>query len=107
MGAVWGIADLRRRHADGDRLYDEVLRVDALSAGLYRLPAGGDDPQGPHGEDEVYVVVAGRATAEIDGARTAVGPGAVIYVEAGAEHRFVDITEDLDVVVLFAPPESG
>jgi quercetin dioxygenase-like cupin family protein len=31
--------------------------------------------------------------------------GKRIYVPAGEEHRFVDVTEDLAVLVTFAPPE--
>ena len=108
MGQVWSADELRGRHgAAGGRLYDEFLRVGSMSAGLYRLRAGGADPQGPHREDEVYVVLAGRATFETADARTEVGPGAVIFVGKGEVHRFVDIAEDLDVVVLFAPPESS
>jgi quercetin dioxygenase-like cupin family protein len=33
-----------------------------------------------------------------------VGPGDTIFVAAGVAHRFVDITEDLALVVVFAPP---
>jgi mannose-6-phosphate isomerase-like protein (cupin superfamily) len=85
----------------------EVVRSGALSAGIYRLGAGAADGQAPHGEDEVYVVTAGRADLEAGGARTAVRPGSVAYVPSRVPHRFVDITEDLEVAVVFAPPESG
>jgi mannose-6-phosphate isomerase-like protein (cupin superfamily) len=37
----------------------------------------------------------------------AVGPGSLIFVEAGAEHRFFEISEQLEVLVFFAPAESG
>ena len=97
------------RHAsevEGDR-YTEVVRSSALSAGVYRLGAGGADSQSPHGEDEVYVVTAGAADLEVDGRRTAVRPGSVAYVPARVPHRFVDVTDDLEVAVVFAPPESG
>ena len=36
----------------------------------------------------------------------AVGPGSVVSVDHGEDHRFVDIAEDLLLVVVFAPPES-
>jgi len=36
-----------------------------------------------------------------------VGPGSVVYVAAGEEHRFTDITEDLAAIVVFAPPEGS
>jgi quercetin dioxygenase-like cupin family protein len=34
-----------------------------------------------------------------------VGTGSVIFVEAGLEHRFFDIEEELVVLVVFAPEE--
>ena len=85
----------------------EAVRSGALSAGIYRLAAGAADGQSPHDEDEVYVVTAGRAELDIDGTRTAVRPGSVAYVPSRVPHRFVDVTEDLEVAVVFAPPESG
>jgi len=30
-----------------------------------------------------------------------------VFVSAGAEHRFHDITERLELLVVFAPAESG
>ncbi len=86
-------------------LWIEQLRVPDLSIGTYSVPAGGTDPQSPHTEDEVYVVTAGRARIVTDDGEAAVGPGSVIFVPAGEAHRFVDITEDLAVLVIFGPAE--
>jgi mannose-6-phosphate isomerase-like protein (cupin superfamily) len=84
----------------------EQLRVRDLSLGTYSVPAGGVDDQEPHTEDEIYVVTSGRARLVAGGQSVPVGPGAVIYVPAGEEHRFTDITEDLSLLVLFAPAED-
>jgi mannose-6-phosphate isomerase-like protein (cupin superfamily) len=75
----------------------------SLSLTIARWPAGAVDSQQPHTEDEVYYVVRGRAGLVIDGTRADVGPGSVAFVAAGVEHRFVDITEDLDVLVFWSP----
>ncbi len=83
----------------------EHLRVPAMSVGTYSIPAGAADTQEPHTEDEVYVVTAGRAVFEAAGERVPVAAGTVLYVPAGEPHRFVDVTEDLAVVVVFAPAE--
>lgn len=85
----------------------EQLRVPALSIGTYCVPVGGEDTQQPHTEDEVYVVTAGRARIVADSGSAPVCPGTVIYVPAGERHRFVDITEDLAVLVIFAPAEGS
>jgi mannose-6-phosphate isomerase-like protein (cupin superfamily) len=87
--------------------YDEIVRSWALSAGSYRLAAGASDEQQPHGEDEVYVVTHGSAQLDIAGERTPVRPGTVAYVPRRVPHRFVDISEDLRVTVVFAPPEGS
>ncbi len=83
----------------------EHLRVTDLSVGTYSIPAGGTDDQVPHSEDEIYVVTAGRAVLAAGGESAEVGPGSVVYVAAGEQHRFTGITEDLSLLVLFAPAE--
>jgi mannose-6-phosphate isomerase-like protein (cupin superfamily) len=94
------------RPAAGEQVsWAEHLRVPDLSVGTYSIPAGGADEQTPHTEDEIYVVMTGRATFEAAGQRADVGPGSVIYVPAGEQHRFTGISADLAVLVLFAPAE--
>ena len=91
--------------ATGDQ-WREFLRAGMFSAGIYRLAAGETDEQTPHVEDEIYYVLAGRAELEVEGERQAVAPGSIAFVAKLAEHRFVDITEDLELLVIFAPPET-
>jgi quercetin dioxygenase-like cupin family protein len=99
-------AEIDRQRAASGRLYREFLRVPALSAGLYVLPAGGTDPQKPHREDEIYYVIRGRARCQAGKEDREVSAGSVIFVAAELEHRFHDIEEELAVLVLFAPAES-
>jgi mannose-6-phosphate isomerase-like protein (cupin superfamily) len=91
------------------RSYLEFLRVPAMSAGVYVLPAGATDPQQPHHQDEIYYVVRGKAKMRLvykDSAEErSVGEGNVIFVEAGLEHRFFDVEEELLALVVFAPEE--
>lgn len=85
--------------------YAEHLRVPALSVGTYALAAGGTDPQSPHTEDEIYLVISGRASFTGGDRTVPVASGTVLYVPAHEQHRFHDVTEDLAVLVLFAPAE--
>lgn len=103
---AWSLEELRVARASADRLYHEFLRVPAMSAGYYRLAAGATDPQSPHLEDEVYVVVAGRARVAVGDDEREVRPGDTIFVAATVSHRFHDIVEDLELIVIFAPPET-
>ena len=71
------------------------------------LHVGEVDRQQPHLGDEVYVVMKGRARFMAGDEVRDVSPTDVIFVAAGAPHRFLDITEDLELIVIFAPPESA
>jgi mannose-6-phosphate isomerase-like protein (cupin superfamily) len=85
--------------------YLEFLRVPSMSLGVYTLPAGGEDTQQPHTEDEIYYVAHGRATIRVGDEDSPVIPGSVVYVAANVEHRFHNIIEELTVLVFFAPSE--
>jgi mannose-6-phosphate isomerase-like protein (cupin superfamily) len=87
------------------REYLEFLRVPALSAGLYMLAAGAVDMQQPHTEDEVYYIISGRGFIRVGAEEHPVEAGTLVYVKAHVEHRFHTITEDLRVLVFFAPAE--
>ena len=51
------------------------------------LVAPEPDRQQPHEDDEVYVVLEGPGTLEVEGKRWSCG-GHAVFVPAGAEHRF-------------------
>jgi mannose-6-phosphate isomerase-like protein (cupin superfamily) len=87
--------------------YLGFLRVPSLSLGLYALPVGSEDLQTPHSEDEVYYVVEGRATIIVGEEERAVHEGSIVYVEAGVDHRFDSIEDDLTLLVFFAPAEGS
>jgi len=85
----------------------EFQRSADLSTGLYVLEAGEIDEQVPHTEDEIYVAVSGRARFEASTGNVDVGPGTILFVPANEEHRFVDVTETLRLVVVFGPAEGA
>ncbi len=98
-------SDLIRQQAQGQERYLEFLRVNSLSMGLYILPAGSVDGQQPHTEDEVYYVVSGKGMFKHADENQPVQAGSILFVAAGVEHRFYSITEELKVLVFFAPAE--
>jgi mannose-6-phosphate isomerase-like protein (cupin superfamily) len=100
-----GALESARRIAD--RRYLEFLRVPDLSAGLYVLEAGAADPQRPHAEDEVYVVMAGRCRFRVGTGEQEVQPGSVLFVPARLEHRFLELRERLEALVFFGPSEGS
>ena len=89
--------------------WKQLLRNDSFVAGRYRLQVAEDDPQQPHELDEIYYVIAGSAHIDIAGTRRAVRAGELIFVPARVPHRFLDVTEPLDILVVFAaahPPAN-
>lgn len=104
---AWEVTDIEAvRGADGRR-YHEFLRVPDLSAGWYVLEAGAPDPQSPHTEPELYHVVAGRARITVGDETREVRAGSVVFVDARVPHRFHDIVERLEVLVVFGPAEGS
>lgn len=94
-----------RRLARDRHDFAEVLRApgESLSVTVARWPAGSVDDQQPHTEDEVYYVVRGRAVLTTGGERVAVAAGSLAFVAAGVEHRFSEISEDLETLVFWSP----
>jgi mannose-6-phosphate isomerase-like protein (cupin superfamily) len=85
--------------------YSEFLRVLSMSAGVYVLAAGAVDSQAPHGEDELYYVVRGTGSFRRGDEELSVTAGDLLFVGAGQEHRFHSVTEELVLLVVFAPAE--
>jgi mannose-6-phosphate isomerase-like protein (cupin superfamily) len=77
----------------------------------YYAPRG-RDPQTPHAQDEIYVVVAGAGTFALGRDEAALerrrfGPGDAIFAPAGWVHRFEDFTDDFATWVVFWGPQGG
>lgn len=98
---AFAIDELLARRESSGRAYLPFLNLPTLRCGLYVLPAGGDDAQTPHETDEVYYALSGKATLNVEDELLPVTAGSVLYVKAQAEHRFVDIEEELRLLVFF------
>ena len=85
--------------------YGEQIRHGTMSAGLY-APHQSDD-QEPHDQDELYVVFRGSGFFRVEDERRPFGPGDLLFVEAGREHRFEDFTPDFAVWAVFWGDQGG
>lgn len=104
---VFKIPELMEKVAGTEPRIYEFLKKRSMSCMVYRLPAGCKDLQAPHAEDEVYVVLEGKARLKLDEAEHEVGPGYVLFVRATTEHSFFDIEEDLTLLAFFGPANPG
>jgi mannose-6-phosphate isomerase-like protein (cupin superfamily) len=94
------VSGVKERLAAGTGGYEIVHRSPGLELGVYVLVAPEPDRQAPHEHDEVYVVIEGRGTLEVEGEQVELREGHAVFVPAGAEHRFVGY-EQLSVLVIF------
>jgi quercetin dioxygenase-like cupin family protein len=104
---IFAFSQLRAQQEHLGRCYLEFLRAPSMSLGLYVLPVGAVDTQQPHTEDEVYYVVSGKARVQVGDEDQAVEPGAILFVKANIRHHFHTITEELTLLVFFAPAEGS
>jgi mannose-6-phosphate isomerase-like protein (cupin superfamily) len=100
----FAIREAQQRLAAGSGGYEIVHRSPWLEIGVYVLAALEPDTQQPHADDEVYVVLEGRGTLEVEGQSFPVADGDALFVEAGAEHRFTGY-ESLSLLVIFTRPD--
>lgn len=91
--------------AASGREFIGLFRHGTLEVEIYR-PRGVDN-QRPHTRDEVYVVISGTGTFQSGGERRAFGPGEVLFVPAGVDHRFEGFSTDFATWVFFYGPEGG
>jgi mannose-6-phosphate isomerase-like protein (cupin superfamily) len=101
---AFAVREAQRRLEAGNGGYEIVHRSRGLEIGVYVLVAPDPDTQQPHADDEVYVVIEGRGTLEVEGQVFSVSEGDALFVEAGAEHRFTGY-ESLSVLVIFTRPD--
>src|SRR6476619_2273996 len=90
---------------DLDRSNNYFLNIfssKGLEAGILRLKEGDNDIQVPHSIDEIYFVVDGKGSLEIEGKINAVKGGDFIFVPANAHHKFtLDSTSKSLLVIYF------
>ena len=98
--------DVRRRSGDWRRaagLRDRA-HVAGARGGVYVLVAPEPDRQQPHEDDEVYIVLEGSGTLQVEDEEIDLAEGQAMFVAAHAEHRFTAY-ERLSLLVIFTRPK--
>ena len=83
----------------GDTRFATVLEHGTMIVEIYQ-PIG-HDPQTPHDQDELYIIIEGTGDFFNDGVSKPFQPGDVLFVPAGIEHRFESFSEDFKTWVIF------
>jgi mannose-6-phosphate isomerase-like protein (cupin superfamily) len=103
---LFDVDAVKRRLAAGTGGYEIVHESPGLEVGVYVLVAPEPDRQQPHEDDEVYVVLGGRGTLQVEDEEIDLEEGQAMFVAAGAEHRFTGY-ELLSLLVIFTRPTGG
>ncbi|NGM44626.1 cupin domain-containing protein [Rhodobacter sp. SGA-6-6] len=79
-----------------------------LINGITIFPPGGSIALHWHNCEESVMVLEGRATVEIDGAKHEMQPGDTTWVPAGVPHRFLNASESEEMRILwtYARPDA-
>jgi mannose-6-phosphate isomerase-like protein (cupin superfamily) len=102
--SLFDVRAAQQRLAAGGGGYEIVHRSPGLEIGVYVLVAPEPDRQSPHEDDEVYLVLEGRGTLQVEDEQIPVEEGKAVFVPAGAEHQFTGY-EGLSVLVIFRRPD--
>ena len=107
--ASFNLSDLLRRHEQSKASWLPFLDLPSMSMGIYHVAAGTDDrdQHQPHDRDEVYLGVEGAGRLHAHHEDMEVRAGSLLFVRAGVEHYFHDVTEDLTLLVFFGPREEN
>ena len=84
------------------RYFIEVMNTPTMEVGIINLKKSQNDTQEPHASDEIYYVISGSGTIDIDGIKNKVNPGKIIYIPKKIPHSFHDITKELIVLYVLA-----
>lgn len=103
---VFDVREVAQRLSAGNGGYEIVHSSPGLEIGVYVLVAPEPDRQQPHEWDEVYLVLEGRGTLEVEGEEIPAEERRAIFVKAGAEHRFTGY-EGLSLVVVFDKSQTA
>jgi len=101
---LFDLPSLLAKIEPGSLRFQEILRTPSLSCSIYHLPAGSKEMQSAHEEDELYLVLEGRARLRVGDEDQLVQKGSIMYVHTACDHAFFDIDEELTVLAFFGAP---
>jgi mannose-6-phosphate isomerase-like protein (cupin superfamily) len=84
------------------RYFIDVMNTSTMEVGIINLKKDQEDTQQPHVSDEIYYVISGSGTIEIDGIRNEVNPGKIIYIPKRICHSFHAISNELVILYILA-----
>lgn len=84
------------------RYFIDVMNTPTMEVGIINLKKNQNDTQEPHPSDEIYYVIIGSGTIDIDGIKNDVNPGKIIYIPKKILHSFHANSKELIVLYVLA-----
>lgn len=78
----------------------DIINTSTMEVGIINLKKEQEDTQQPHISDEIYYVISGSGTIEIDGIKKEVNPGKIIYIPKRIRHSFHANSNELVVLYI-------
>ena len=100
--------DLKRTARDNDDFRSVLFTGEHAQVVAMTLRAGEDIGEEVHDVDQLFLFVEGEAEVVLNGTRSTLDPGAMLYVPAGTRHNIGAIGfEGLRLLTVYAPPQHA
>ena len=99
------LSHARKAPITPDDISSLLLRHGTMTLEYYTIH--GKDEQTPHSKDEIYVIATGHGWFRSGDDRFSVKQGDALFVPAGIEHRFEDVSDAFETWVIFYGPDGG
>ena len=86
---------------DNSNYFLDFLYNNSFEVGVLRLNPDQKDTQGPHSEDELYIVMEGKGYINMVGKNHEIRKGSCIFVPSKTKHYFHGNKEQLVVLYVF------
>lgn len=80
----------------------DIINTSTMEVGIINLKKEQEDTQQPHISDEIYYVISGSGTIEMDGIKKEVNPGKIIYIPKRIRHSFHANSNELVILYILA-----
>jgi mannose-6-phosphate isomerase-like protein (cupin superfamily) len=99
------LSQARQAPVTADDISSLLLRHGSMTLEYYIVR--GQDEQTPHRKDEIYIIATGHGWFRSGENRFSVKQGDALFVPAGVEHRFEDVSDSFETWVVFYGPDGG
>lgn len=85
---------------------DSPIQADNFTMGYVKIDPQGSVPKHDHYQEEVYYIVAGNGTINLDGEISEASEGTAIYIPSNTSHELIN-TSDNEMIMMFVYSPAG